>query len=64
VISLDTTFGILLFVLVYGVVACIIYDDVAGERSRLRPLLARGTRHQATNRPPTTIPSAVASRVH
>jgi hypothetical protein len=57
-------FGILLFVFVYGVIACMIYDDVAGERSRLRPWLARGTRRLARNRPSTTTPTAVASGVH
>jgi hypothetical protein len=41
---METVFGILLFVFVYGVVACIIYDNVADERSRLRPWLARGIR--------------------
>jgi hypothetical protein len=61
---METAFGILLFVSVYGGVACIIYDYVAGERSRLRPWLARGTRQLATNRPPTTTPTAVASGVH
>ena len=39
-----TAFGILLFVVVYGAVACVIYADVTKERSRLRRGLARDRR--------------------
>ncbi len=41
---MSTAFGILLFVLVYGTVAYMVYDDVMGRRSPLRSLFARGAR--------------------
>lgn len=42
-----TAFGILLFVLVYGYVAYIVYDDVTGGRSRLE----RSSRHRVSTQP-------------
>ncbi len=41
---MDTAFGILLFVLVYGPVAYMIYDEVTGQRSRVRSLGLRRVR--------------------
>jgi hypothetical protein len=61
---MDTALGILLFVFVYGGVACIVYDHVAAEQSHLPRWLARSIRHLATNRPPTTTPTPVASGVN
>jgi len=46
-----TAFGILLFVLVYGPIAYMIYDELTGRRSRLRPRAAhqRGSRLQTAS---------------
>jgi hypothetical protein len=46
---MEAAFGILLFVLVYGAVAYIIYDDVTGGRLRLRESPARRW-HRRTER--------------
>lgn len=48
---METAFGILLFVFVYGCVAYIIYDYVTGERSRGRPRAARIAKHRGTTAP-------------
>jgi hypothetical protein len=45
---METAFGIVLFVLVYGAVAYLIYDEVTGKRSGLR----RGQVRRATRRGP------------
>ena len=44
---MSTAFGIFLFVLVYGAVAYLIYDDVTGGLSRPRVHLARRARPTA-----------------
>jgi hypothetical protein len=43
---METAFGIVLFLLVYGLVGYIIYDDVTGHRARVRLLRARRARLQ------------------
>ena len=43
---MSTAFGILLFVIVYGRVAYMVYDELAGGRSRSRSLVARKDRLQ------------------
>jgi hypothetical protein len=41
---MGTAFGIALFVLTYGTVAFMVYDEVSGRRSRRRALGARRSR--------------------
>jgi hypothetical protein len=43
---MGTAFGILLFVLVYGAVAYVVYDEVTGKRSGLRRWQARRAEHR------------------
>jgi hypothetical protein len=45
---METAFGILLFVLVYGAVAYVIYDELTGKTSGLRHWQARRARQRAT----------------
>ena len=45
-----TAFAILLFVLVYGRVAYIVYDDSTGGRSRLRPRLELSSGQRGVHR--------------
>lgn len=49
---MGTAFGIALFVLTYGTVAFMVYDEVSGRRSRRRSLGARrsGLWHQRPQR--------------
>jgi hypothetical protein len=37
-----TAFGIVLFVVVYAPIAYMVYDELAGRRSRVRSLVERG----------------------
>lgn len=43
---MSTAFGILLFVIVYGPVAYLVYVEVTGRRLRIRSLVARRGRLQ------------------
>jgi hypothetical protein len=45
-----TSFGILLFVLVYAPIVYMVYDELTGRRSPVRSLLARGRRSVGTAR--------------
>ena len=45
---MSTAFGILLFLIVYGPVAYLIYDDVTARRSEARPRVAQSAQHRAT----------------
>lgn len=47
---METAFGILLFVLVYGAVAYVIYDEVTGKRAGLRRWQARRARQRGPAR--------------
>jgi hypothetical protein len=47
---METAFGILLFLLVYGAVTYVIYQEVTGKRSGLRRWRARRARLRATAR--------------
>ena len=46
---MGTGFGILLFVLVYGRVAYLVFDDVTGGQPRVRPWLARSLGRREAN---------------
>lgn len=48
---METAFGILLFVLVYGAVAYVIYDELTGKRSGLRRWGVTFLSHQAEKQP-------------
>jgi ribosomal protein L2 len=43
---METAFGILLFVIVYGAVAFVIYDELSGKRAGLRRWQARRARQR------------------
>jgi hypothetical protein len=61
---METAFGILLFVLVYGGVAYVIYNELTGKWLGVRWLQARRERDRRTLRPssrPTTGTSSTAS---
>ena len=55
-IQMGTAFGIALFVLTYGVVAFMVYDEVSGRRSRRR---SRPRRSRLAYRRPQRGPRAV-----
>ena len=50
---MEAAFGILLFVLVYGAVAYVIYDDVTGRRPRIRQSPVASATRASTNRATT-----------
>jgi hypothetical protein len=45
---MSTAFGILLFLIAYGPVAYLIYDDVTGRRPGARPRPAQSAQHRGT----------------
>jgi hypothetical protein len=47
---MSTAFGIFLFLIAYGPVAYLIYNDVTGRRSGARPQVARGAGGRGTDR--------------
>jgi hypothetical protein len=47
---MGTAFGILLFVLVYGPVAYLAYDELTGRRSRIRARVVRAAHPRRTRR--------------
>jgi len=60
---MSTAFGIALFVLTYGTVAYMVYDEVSGRRTRRRPMGTRSSRlrHRRPQRGAGTIDEVGAS---
>jgi len=58
---MSTAFGIALFVLTYGTVAYMVYDEVSGRRSRRRSLGARRPR-VLRRRPRLVLVKPISSR--
>jgi hypothetical protein len=55
---METAFGIVLFLLVYGPVAYMVYDEITGHRASIRLLRARNVRLQSKSHQPQLVSGA------